>query len=220
MGERAFPFLPLNPRPPKLRTRGLTEIRGPYYTPMGRRYLEDLLESMGAYVDSLKFAGGSFVLMPREAVRELIELCHRHEVLVSTGGFIERVLTYGPDLVEAYLRECRDLGFDIVEVSAGFITLPSDDWLRLVEKVQRMGLRAKPEVGIPFGAGGASTPEELEAEGIRDMAWVITQARRFLEAGAYPEVNLFVDHSQVVQLEALRSGIWGTAGLWGRVVMY
>jgi phosphosulfolactate synthase (CoM biosynthesis protein A) len=33
-----------------------------------------------------------------------------------------------------------------------------------------------------------------------------------------PEVNLFVDHSQIVQLECLRRGIWGTASLWGRVV--
>jgi phosphosulfolactate synthase (CoM biosynthesis protein A) len=35
-----------------------------------------------------------------------------------------------------------------------------------------------------------------------------------------PEVNLFVDHSQIVQLESLRQGIWGTASLWGRVVTY
>jgi phosphosulfolactate synthase (CoM biosynthesis protein A) len=27
-----------------------------------------------------------------------------------------------------------------------------------------------------------------------------------------PDVNLFVDHSQIVQLEALRRGIWGTKG--------
>jgi hypothetical protein len=33
-----------------------------------------------------------------------------------------------------------------------------------------------------------------------------------------PEVNLFVDHSQIVQLECLRSGIWGTKSLWGRVL--
>ena len=33
-----------------------------------------------------------------------------------------------------------------------------------------------------------------------------------------PTVNLFVDHSQIVQLECLRSGIWGTASLWGRVI--
>ena len=34
------------------------------------------------------------------------------------------------------------------------------------------------------------------------------------------EVNLFVDHSQIVQLECLRSGIWGVQSLWGRVVTY
>jgi len=31
------------------------------------------------------------------------------------------------------------------------------------------------------------------------------------------ETNLFVDHSQIVQLEALRSGIWGTKSTWGRI---
>jgi phosphosulfolactate synthase (CoM biosynthesis protein A) len=271
MSERAFSFLRTNAREPKPRKRGITEIRGPYYTPMGRRYLEDVLETMGEYVDSLKFAGGSFSLMPRQAVRDLIETAHRYNVLVSTGGFIERVLTLGPEAVDHYIRECRELGFDIIEISAGFITLPTDDWLRLVEKVQKAGLKAKPEVGIQFGAGGASAAAELEAEGTRDVAWAIGQARRFLEAGAYmimiesegitenvktwrtdvaakiidalgldkvmfeaadpdvfawyiknygPEVNLFVDHSQIVQLECLRSGIWGTKSLWGRVVTY
>jgi phosphosulfolactate synthase (CoM biosynthesis protein A) len=32
-----------------------------------------------------------------------------------------------------------------------------------------------------------------------------------------PEVNLFVDHSQIVQLECLRAGIWGTKDVWGRI---
>jgi phosphosulfolactate synthase (CoM biosynthesis protein A) len=85
---RAFAFLRMNQRPPKPRTRGVTEIRGPYYTPMGKRYLQDVLETMGSYIDSLKFAGGSFSLMPWGALREIIDLCHAHDVLVSTGGFI------------------------------------------------------------------------------------------------------------------------------------
>src|SRR5438477_6403224 len=105
--ERAFAFLKVNRREGKPRSRAVTEIRGPYYTPMGRRYLEDLLETMGAYVDALKFAGGSFALMPRRAVEELIDLAHRHQVEVSTGGFIEYVLTQGPAAVENYLRECK-----------------------------------------------------------------------------------------------------------------
>src|SRR5436853_7886736 len=93
--ERSFPFLRVNEREPKPRKRGLTEIRGPYYSIVGRRYLEDLFETMGAYVDSLKFAGGSFALMPERAVRDIIEICHKHDVLVSTGRFISRVPVQG-----------------------------------------------------------------------------------------------------------------------------
>src|SRR6266481_1013557 len=93
--SRAFSFLRMNHRPGKPRRTGITEIRGPYYTPMGKRYLQDVLETMGAYVDSLKFAGGSFTLMPEKQLREIIDLAHRYNVLVSTGGFIEHVLTQG-----------------------------------------------------------------------------------------------------------------------------
>jgi len=268
---RAFSCVPLNARDRKPRRRGLTEIRGPYYTPMGRRYLEDILETMGEYVDVLKFAGGSFMLMPAGPLKEIIDLCHTHDVLVSTGGFIEHVLTQGPSAVGQYLDECKRIGFDIVEISSGFISVPHEDLVRLTERVQAAGLKAKPEVGIQFGAGGASRPESLEAEGIGDPAQAIQLARKHLDAGAYlimiesegitesvrtwrvdvaarfarelgldsvmfeaadpevfswyvkhygPEVNLFVDHSQIVQLECLRSGLWGTQSLWGRVLTY
>jgi phosphosulfolactate synthase (CoM biosynthesis protein A) len=269
--SRAFPFIPMNKRQGKPRTQGITEIRGPYYTPMGKRYLEDILETMGEHVDSLKFAGGSFSLMPRESVKEIIELAHRYHVVVSTGGFIEYVLARDSHAVEPYIKECRNIGFDILEISSGFITYPMDDWLRIVEKVQKAGLKAKPEVGIQFGAGGASAVAELEAEGTRDPGHLIAQAKRFIAAGAYmimiesegitesvnvwrtdvisaiinalgleklmfeaaepdvfswyiknygPEVNLFVDHSQIILLESLRRGIWGTKDDWGRIVTY
>jgi phosphosulfolactate synthase (CoM biosynthesis protein A) len=269
--ELPFRFLHFNEAPPKPRTRRITEMRGPYYTPLGRRCLEDVLESMGRYVDILKFAGGSFALMGETAIRGVVDLCHAHDVLVSTGGFIEYVLTRGPGAVAHYLETCKRLGFDIVEVSSGFITVPVDDLLRLVERVRKAGMQPKPEVGIQFGAGGASAAAELEAEGTRDPESAIALARRYLDAGAHlimiesegitenvrtwrtdiaakiaqalgldkvmfeaadpevfawyvknygPEVNLFVDHSQVVQLECLRAGIWGTKSLWGRVVAF
>jgi phosphosulfolactate synthase (CoM biosynthesis protein A) len=269
--QRSFPFLQVNQREDKPRKRGLTEIRGPYYSVVGRRYLEDLLETMGVYVDSMKFAGGSFALMPESAVRNLIELCHNHNVLVSTGGFLEHVLAQGSDAVRQYVAECRRFGFDIIEISAGFISISTDDWLRLIELVRKSGLKAKPEIGIQFGAGGATAAAELRAEGTRDPTLAIAQAKGFLEAGADiimiesegitenvdpwrtdvaarfideigmdklmfeaadPEVfawyiknygadvNLFVDHSQIVQLECLRAGIWGTKSLWGRVMTY
>ena len=53
-------------------------------------------------------------------------------IFVSTGGFIEHVLTQGEDAVRRYVTECKKLGFDIIEISAGFISIPTDDWLRLI----------------------------------------------------------------------------------------
>lgn len=158
-----------------------------------------------------------------------------------------------------------------IEISAGFVSLPIDDWLRLVRQVHQAGMRAKPELGIQFGAGRDTPAAELAWEQTRDARWVVSHARRFLDAGvelimiesegltenveewrtdviaeiidevrlerlmfeaADPtvfawyvkhygaDVNLFVDHSQIVQLAALRAGIWGPQSLWGRVVAY
>jgi phosphosulfolactate synthase (CoM biosynthesis protein A) len=137
--------------------------------------------------------------------------------------------------------------------------------------VRKAGLKVKAEVGIQFGAGGASSVEELEAEGTTDPEWAIQRAKKHLDAGASmimvesegiteqvrtwrtdviskfirelglektmfeaadpevfgwyvknygPEVNLFIDHSQIVLLESLRAGIWGTKDVWGRIVTY
>ncbi len=149
--------------------------------------------------------------------------------------------------------------------------MPADNLVRLTERVQQAGLRAKPEVGVQFGAGGDTPARELEAEGTRDVRSAVALAQRRLDAGAQlvmiesegitenvtvwrtdavativgqlglervmfeaadpsvfewyvkaygAEVNLFADHSQIVQLECLRSGIWGTKSTWGRVFTY
>src|SRR2546428_11463448 len=112
---------------------------------MGKRFVAEVLETAGAFIDSLKFAGGSFAILPRPAVTELIELCHQHDVPVSTGGFIEYVLTQGPEAVDQYLQHCKALGFDTVEISSGFIVVSPASVLRLVEKVHQSGMQAKVE---------------------------------------------------------------------------
>jgi len=269
--ERAFSWVKRNDRQGKPRTKGLTEIRGPYYSVMGPRYLEDVLETAGDYVDSLKFAAGSFSVIPKKSLRRLLDLAHSYDVQVSTGGWIEYVLTQGKQAVDRYIEEVKSVGFDILEISAGFISIPIDDWVGLVERVKDEGLKPKPEVGIQWGAGGETSVQELEEAGVRDPARAIHAAKRFLEAGAYlimiesegitenvkawrtdvvsqitdalgtekvmfeaadpqvftwyvqnygADVNLFVDHSQIVQLEIVRRGIWGMAANWGRIVTY
>ena len=269
--DRAFDFLHVNDRESKPREKGITEIRGPYYDPMGPRELRDILDTMGAYVDIYKFSGGSFALMPEEAVEELIAVCHEYDVQVSTGGFIENVLVKDHDRVERYVEEAEDLGFDIVEISSGFIAIDTDDLVELTELVQDHGLKPKPEINVQFGAGGASSVEDLESEEAIDPASAIREAHRHLDAGAYkimvesegitervrewrtdvafeianevgiencvfeaadpevfewyiknfgPEVNLFVDNSQIVELECMRSGLWGKKSSWGRVTSF
>lgn len=266
--ERAFSFLPLNEREAKPRARGITEMRGPYYDPVGPNRLQDIFATCGSYVDILKFSGGAFSLFPRKVLQEMIELCHANDVEVSTGGFIEYVLQRCPEKIDAYLSECRDMGFDIVEISSGFLAISTEDLVRLTGEVIRHGMKAKPEINVQFGAGGTSSVEELEQQGLRNPRHAIEEARRHLDAGAYrimvesegiteqvrewrtdviaeiasgigienavfeaadsevfawyiktfgPEVNLFVDHSQVLELEAMRTGIWGTNELFGRV---
>ncbi len=268
MAETTFSFMPRASRSMKPRKIGITEIRGPYYSAYGPRHLADILETVGAWVDGLKYAGGSFALMSPDAVQSINKLAHDHEVYISTGGWIENVLRFGIDAVDQYLQEAKGLGFDVIEISTGFISLPTDALLRLIERVKKFELKAKPELGIQFGAGGSTSTEELAAEGIKDVGWLIAQAERALDAGADiimiesegitenvttwrtdvvariinqlglekvmfegadppvfewyvknygNEVNLFVDHSQIVQLEALRSGIWGTKSTWGRI---
>ncbi|EIM83466.1 2R-phospho-3-sulfolactate synthase [Stereum hirsutum FP-91666 SS1] len=271
----AFPFLPANTLAQKPnRTKGLTEIRGPYYYPVTKTYLDELLSDYGEYVDGVKWAGGSFSLLPEDRLRALIDTAHKHDCYCSTGGYIERVLASSggnKDLVSKYLRKCKDVGFDVLEISSGFLSIPTEDWAELVQMVAAHGLKPKPEVGIQWGAGGDASVEELEAAGTRDPKWLIDRANTFLQAGAYmimiesegitenvkswrtdvisaitsslprdkimfeaadPEVfayhiqnqgahaNLFVDHSQIVQLACLRRGIWGTGSTFGRIVTF
>ncbi|TFK68847.1 coma-domain-containing protein [Pluteus cervinus] len=270
----SFEFLPSNELVTKPRQYGLTEIRGPYYTPVGQTYLKELLKDWGTYVDGIKFAGGSFSLMPKDRLKDLIELAHEHGCYVSTGGFIERVLASSAGdrtAIEKYLQACKDIGFDVVELSSGFLSIPAEDWAMLIELTAAYGLKPKPEIGIQWGAGGDASIEELEAEGTRDPGWLINRAKTFLQAGADmimiesegitenvrewrtdvisaitaalpkekimfeaadPKVftyhiqnqgasaNLFIDHSQIVQLACLRRGIWGTGSTFGRIVTF
>ncbi|XP_006457671.1 hypothetical protein AGABI2DRAFT_213173 [Agaricus bisporus var. bisporus H97] len=269
-----FTFLPTNTLPQKPRKSGLTEIRGPYYAPVTQTYLTELLKDWGEFVDGVKFAGGSFSLMPPERLRALINTVHEHGCYVSTGGFIERVLSTSAGnqaIIEKYLKACKDFGFDVVELSSGFLSLPTDDWAALVELTASYGLKPKPEVGIQWGAGGDASVAELEAAGSRDPKWLIDRAKKFIDAGAYmimiesegitenvrewrtdtisaitsslpkdkimfeaadpavfayhiqnqgADANLFIDHSQIVQLACLRKGIWGTGGTFARVVTF
>lgn len=262
-------FIPRAHRPTKPREVGMTEIRAPYYSTFGTRHLADVFDVAGQWIDGIKWAGGSFALVPPEQVRAFSDLAHENDAYVSSGGWIETVLRYGDEAVDHYLREAKEVGFDVIEISTGFIMLPTSGLERLVEKVVRAGLKAKPELGIQIGSGGDSSEAELAAESAKDIGDLVDRGRRALDAGASiimiesegitenvtewntaaaasiinglglsnvmfeaadgpvfewyvknygNECNLFVDHSQILQLEGLRQNIWGNKSTWGRVI--
>nr|WP_051298774.1 phosphosulfolactate synthase [Arthrobacter castelli] len=102
------------------------------------------------------------------------------------------------------------------------------------------GPRAKPELGGQFSSDGDSTESELAAEGKKDVGeWNTAAAASIIKnvglenvmfEAAEPlvfewyvknygnEVNLFVDHSQILQVEGLRQNIRGNKSTWGRIV--
>lgn len=266
-----LPFLRTNDRDPKPRTVALTEVRGPYYSTIGPAYLDDLLQVAGPYIDWLKIPGPGIALVPPAALAKIAASCQRHDVKLSAGGLIEVAVTRGPDVVASYFDALPDLGFDVVEVSAGFLAMSTRDYIALVSRAKKTGLHVKAEVGVQFGAGGTSSAQALDSAGTVSVAWALERARQALDAGADmivlesegvtesvtswrtdvpaafiaafglerlmfeaadpavfewyiqnygPDVNLFIDHSQVLHLESLRSGVWGPVSLFGRVVTY
>ena len=62
---------------------------------------------------------------------------------------------------------------------------------------------------------GPGVRYRIEAIAVGAYARIMWCSRRWRRL-----VNLFVDHSQIVELECLRSGIWGTKSLCGRVITY
>lgn len=258
-------------RNPESSRRGLTEIRGPYYSSYGPDYLDDMLSVLSAFADWVKLPGPAVLLLHDDAVSRFLAVVHKHGLKASAGGAVEWALMCGNGAVELYFDTIAEFGYDVIEVSAGMLAMSDSDYLKLVERAKRTGLHVKAEVGIQFGAGGTSSADELEKAGTGSVGAAIRRARRALDAGADtivlesegvtesveqwrvdvptafadalgveklmfeaadpavfewyvrnmgPGVNLFIDHSQLLHLESLRSGVWGPSNLWGRIVSY
>ncbi|OWM77634.1 protein HEAT-STRESS-ASSOCIATED 32 [Punica granatum] len=258
-------------RPEKPRRYGVTEIRGPHYSLFNQSLLEDIFESMGQFVDGLKFSGGSHSLMPKSFIKDVTSIAHGHDVYVSTGDWAEHQLKRGPSAFKEYVEECKQLGFDTIELNMGSLELPEETLLRFVRLIKSGGLMAKPQFAVKFNKsdipkgqdrayGAYVVPEPRSSEFVEDVNLLIRRAERCLEAGADmimidaddvckhadsvradiiaklvgrlglektmfeasnpgtsewfikrygPKVNLFVDHSQVMDLECLRGSNLG-----------
>ncbi|KAL4563121.1 hypothetical protein LXL04_027154 [Taraxacum kok-saghyz] len=254
-------------RPEKPRRFGVTEIRGPNHTSLfSQNLLQDMLESVGQFVDGLKFTGGSESLMPKSFIKEATKLAHKHDIYVSTGDWAEYLLQKGSSSFKEYIQECKQLGFDTVELNMSLLDLPEETLLRYIRLIKSEGLKVKPQFAVKFNKaeippirarayGAYVVPSPPTSERVEDVDFLIRRAERCLEAGADmitidaedvckyvdsvrsdiiakvigrlglqntmfetsnaktsewfikqygPNVNLFIDHSQVLDLECIR----------------
>lgn len=182
-------------RPEKPRSYGVTEMRGPNYSLLSHNVLQDIFESMGQFVDGLKFYGGSNSLMPKSFIKEVIDMAHHHDVYVSTGGWGEHLLRRGQSAFKEYVEECKQMGFDTIELDATSLGIPEEMLLRYVRLIKSGGLRAKPlftvkfnKSDIPSGVnrafGAYTPPAPRSAEFVEDVDLLIRRAERCIEAGA------------------------------------
>jgi phosphosulfolactate synthase (CoM biosynthesis protein A) len=106
--------------------------------------------------------------------------------------------TRDPQILIDTAAQCLSAGASIIMIQSEGITENADPWRTDV------AARIMKEVGMENVMFEAADPPVFE--------WYIKNYG--------VDVNLFVDHSQIVQLECLRRGIWGTKSTFGRITSH
>lgn len=173
---------------------------------LGARSLADLLETAGEAIDQIKMAFGTTVALSERAVRDKIQMIRSHQIEVYPGGtLLEAAVVQGA--LPEFLRRARDLGFTMVEVSDGTITMTPGLRGDAIRCALDLGLHVITEVGkkdpekkMPVGAMQAQIAADL-AMGARS---VIIEAREGGKGVGIYDRNGAVD---VPGLNALVDGI-------------
>lgn len=137
------PFFPAEGEgKPGKRTVGLTHVLDRF----ADRPDDEWLGMVAPYTDIVKIGWGLPLLFPREVVRRRVAQYHRHGIEVSTGGTLLEYAVSREQERQA-IREAKDLGFDMVEVSEGVLDLTLEQVERLSAEVRSADLGVLIEVG-------------------------------------------------------------------------
>ena len=156
----AFPFVPIDERrSSKPRTSGLSMVAD---YQIGLRALEDLLEVAAEYIDIFKICTGTSRLFEKDHLIQKNRLLRDYQVRPFLGGqFQEYVLhTMGLDAFPRHMREARDVGFDIIEISDNIVPLQGNRKI-LMDVVREHGMSPVGEIG---DKRENSSPEVIVAE--------------------------------------------------------
>ncbi|WP_304458364.1 phosphosulfolactate synthase [Alicyclobacillus sendaiensis] len=134
---------PLGPRAPKPRTSGITMVidKG-----LSLSETESLLSTAAPTIDLLKLGFGTSAVYPAHVLRAKLERAAQADVMACPGGTLAEV-AWVQGVFPEYLRRCRQLGFQAMEISDGTIDLPPDHRAKAIAAAKRLFPVVITEVG-------------------------------------------------------------------------
>ena len=178
--KKAFEIIEILSRSEKPRAKGLTMVldKG-----LGLYQAKDLMEA-ASYIDIIKLGWGTPRLFSEKLIRKKIDLYKKNNIAVGNGGtFFEIAFQQGK--TEAFYKYARDIGFNLIEISNGVISLNAEQKAEAIKCARKKGFTVISEVGKkePLEDSRLSLQDRV-AEALSDLragaSHVIIEAR---EAG-------------------------------------
>lgn len=197
-------LLKLPVRTKKIREYGITSITD-FGVPLGE--LKNILEDYAYFIDFAKLGIGTAYITPN--VKEKINLYKEYDVIPYCGGTLFEK-AYMQNRIDDYLLYLKKIDVDWIEISTGVLSIPIEERIRLVEKINR-DFYVIGEVGSKELAKNDEIDWEMEMNALIDAGchYVTAEGRDSGTAGIYQkngnvkkeilaEIFSNVDHTKII----------------------
>ena len=135
--------MPVPGRTVKPRKEGLTMIidKG-----LGLNGTQDLLDSAADYIDFIKLTFGTSAFLDLDYTAEKVEMVKDYDIWICPGGTFLEVSVW-QNAYPKYLKRCKELGFNAIEVSDGTIEIDLKTRADCIMRAVDLGFMVVSEVG-------------------------------------------------------------------------
>ena len=195
--------MPVPGRTVKPRKNGVTMLidKG-----LGLSGTEDLMQMASDAIDMVKMTFGTTAFMDMDVVEEKIEILKSYDVYTMPGGTFMEVSVWQKRYPE-YLRRCKDLGFNAIEISDGTIEFDLKARRDCIKRAVDMGFLVLTEVGKKDPNEKVATAlmhEEIASDLACGATKVIVEAR---EAGKGVGIYDSSGNVKTDEIDAIISGV-------------
>lgn len=122
---------------------------------------KDLCSFAGDYIDVVKLGFGTSKLYDRTVLQDKIRTFNQHGIEVMTGGTLFEI-AFIQDTVPTFLNEAESLGFSVIEISDGTISLSTENRRQSIRDARNHGFKVISEVGKKKEGCDLSTEEYVQ----------------------------------------------------------